>query len=77
MTTTESRKLLPTGANPQSVDAVNWLDTGAASLAQTPVNSVRYPSRGPKRQAVFSDRVLVFGGSTNLSTTVVWLNKGS
>jgi hypothetical protein len=43
----------------------------------TPVYSVRHASRGPKRQAVFSDRVRVFGGSTNLTITAVWFNKGS
>ena len=77
VTTTESRKLLPTDAFTQPVDAVNWLETGDLPLAQTPVYSVRYPSRAAKRHAVFSDRVLVFSGTTGLTTTVVWLNRGS
>jgi hypothetical protein len=77
ITSTESRMLLPGDASSQQVDSVNWLDVGTAPLAQTPVNSVRYASQGAKRQAVFADRVLVFGGSIGLTTTVVWLNKGS
>jgi hypothetical protein len=73
---TQWRPLLPDEALSQEVDSVNWIDTGSTPLAHSMVSSVRYPTRRGIRQAAFSDRVLVFGGTDSLTTTVVWLNDG-
>lgn len=74
--TTQSATLWPGDQFNQMVNSVSWLDTGSTPLATTLVNNVRIASDFVKGQAVFADRVLVFGGSIGLATTVVWLNKG-
>jgi hypothetical protein len=77
VTATQFAALWPGDSYPQNVDSVNWLDVAGTPLATTPVNSVRFASGDALRQAVFADRVLVFGGVNTLTTTVVWLNKGA
>jgi hypothetical protein len=54
------------------VDVLNATDPLTKQLATT----VRYSFEGATQQAQLADRVLMFGGATALSTTVVWLNRG-
>jgi hypothetical protein len=57
--------------------SVSWVDASAtAALALQPAATVRFAWEAANTQMVFSDRVLVLGGATQLSTTVVWLNRG-
>ncbi len=77
VTSTQFAALWPGDSYSQNVGSVSWLDVAATPLATTPVNSVRFASGDALRQAVFADRVLVFGGVNTLTTTVVWLNKGA
>jgi hypothetical protein len=76
VTSSGSATLWPGDTISQAVTQVGWLDVGNAALATTPVSTVRVASIAAKRQAVFPDRVIAFGGSGGLTTTVVWLNKG-
>jgi hypothetical protein len=57
---------------------VSWVDASAtAALALQPAATVRFAWDAANTQMVFSDRVLVLGGTaTQLATTVVWLNRG-
>jgi len=69
-------RLWPDDGNTQSIDHVSWVDTGAGALSTTPVSTVRIAAAA-KSQALFADRVLLFGGKGGLSTTVVWLDAGT
>ena len=76
VTATQTALLWPSDTADQSIDAVSWLDTSSVALASTPVSAVRIAAGRAKRQVVYADRVLVFGGNAGLTTTVVWLNNG-
>jgi hypothetical protein len=55
--------------------SVSWLDLSASSPLNTAaVHSVRFDLSGPAGQAVYPDRVIVFGGDG--SATLVWSNNG-
>lgn len=57
---------------------VSWLDAPASQpLNALSVSSLRLSMSTPTAQAAYGDRVLVFGGSNTLETTLVWLNNGS
>lgn len=73
VTSTRSALLFPGDTTSQMVGFVDWLDTGNAALAHTPVKTVRLPAVDAQALAVFPDRVLIFGGTYTLATTVVWL----
>jgi hypothetical protein len=57
---------------------VSWIDATSATdpLTKQLATTVRYSFEGATQQAQLADRVLMFGGATALSTTVVWLNRG-
>jgi hypothetical protein len=57
---------------------VSWIDASVATdpLTKQLATTVRYSFEGATQQAQLADRVLMFGGATALSTTVVWLNRG-
>jgi hypothetical protein len=64
----------------QSVSTISWLDVGAAPLSSTTAWSIRSAPDFPAQifaTVVLADRVILFGGSTSLQTSVVWLNNGS
>ncbi len=58
---------------------VNWLAPSATTpLSSTPMFQVRLTDTIVNQHLVFADRVVVLGGdSTQLRTTVVWLNGGA
>ena len=57
---------------------VSWLDAPANQpLSALTTKSLRLAMSTPTAQAAYSDRVLVFGGSNLMETTLVWLNSGS
>lgn len=62
----------------QRLDAVSWIDIDAGALAKSKAITIRSGGidRGGQMahaQLVFPDRVILFSGSNQLSTTLVWL----
>jgi hypothetical protein len=57
---------------------VSWIDVvnAADPLSKQLATTVRYSFEGATQQAQLADRVLMLGGASALSTTVVWLNRG-
>lgn len=61
------------------VTVVSWLTVGEAPLRTTPATSIRFewgpgwPASYVPAQAVFKDRIILFGGNPWLESRIVWL----
>ena len=74
-TSPDAGSVQPPPAESVGLSRVSWLDAApSAPLNSARLNSVRFPLFSPAAQAVYADRVLVFGADADV--TVVWLNSG-
>jgi len=70
------REPLPTNGAQQAV--VRWIDVDGTALAAAPMTRVAGGTSDPMRAAVvLGDRVLLISGNYQMSSQVVWLNRGA